>query len=324
PRASRRVCVDAARQPRPGARRARPRGGGRDGARSARQRHPCRLSQHLAAAGEEPRAVAGRRRRDGARGTGRVDRGPGAKRPACDHRPGARAARRVEARAAAGRPSRAGHHLEEGAMLRSQTYVPERRFPLDLSPAMPDVWELWRRAKTLEWDPQTDIPWEELHPERYSAEQLLAAQMYWSRRTWGEYGAISESPALLLRFCLERRLPDLQFFFTMRTMEEGRHAEASWLMAERLGRYFPQPQNPPTAGAVGTHGVRRMAFDPETSLEGIFASLVCAAEEILIDVFKATVHKATNPAVRRLMELILRDEVRHIAFGWQCLDTWAS
>ena len=94
-------------------------------------------------------------------------------------------------------------------------------------------------------------------------------------------------------------------------------------MAERLGGYFPQPQNPPTAGAVGTHGVRRMAFDPETALEGIFASLVCAAEEILIDVFKATVHKATNPAVRRLMELILRDEVRHIAFGWQCLEAWA-
>jgi hypothetical protein len=66
-----------------------------------------------------------------------------------------------------------------------------------------------------------------------------------------------------------------------------------------------------------------MAFDPDTSLEGIFASLVCAAEEILIDAFKATVHKATNPAVRRLMELILRDEVRHIAFGWQCLDAWA-
>src|ERR1043166_7866055 len=206
---------------------------------------------------------------------------------------------------------------------RAEAYVPEQRYPLLLSSAMPDVWELWQRAKTLEWDPQTDIPWEDLHPECYSAEQLLAAQMYWSRRTWGEYGAISESPALLLRFCLERRLPDLQFFFTMRTMEEGRHAEASWLMAERLGRYFPQPQNPPTAGAVGTHGVRRMAFDPETSLPGIFASLVCAAEEILIDVFKSTVHKATNPAVRRLMELILRDEVRHIAFGWQCLDAWA-
>jgi hypothetical protein len=202
-------------------------------------------------------------------------------------------------------------------------YVIEDRYPLPLAPAMPNVWELWQRAKTLEWDPQTDIPWDRLQPEKYSKEQILAARLHWSRRTWGEYGAISESPALLLRFCLENRLPDLRFFFTIRTQEEGRHAEASWLMADRLGGYFPQPQNPPTVDAVGTHGVRKMAFDPETSLEAIFASLVCAAEEILIDVFKATVHKATNPAVRRLMELILRDEVRHIAFGWQCLDAWA-
>lgn len=206
---------------------------------------------------------------------------------------------------------------------RTGAYLPEDRYPLPLRPAMPDVWALWQRAKTLEWDPQTDIPWEELRPERYTPEQVLAARMYWSRRAWGEYGAISESPALLLRFCLENRPSDLRFFFTMRTMEEGRHAEASWLMADRLGGYFPLPQNPPTVSAVGTHGVRRMAFDPDTSLEGIFASLVCAAEEILIDVFKATVHKATNPAVRRLMELILRDEVRHIAFGWHCLDAWA-
>ena len=29
---------------------------------------------------------------------------------------------------------------------RSEAYVPERRFPLELAPAMPDVWELWRRA----------------------------------------------------------------------------------------------------------------------------------------------------------------------------------
>src|SRR5256886_10647740 len=71
-----------------------------------------------------------------------------------------------------------------------------------------------------------------LHPERYSAEQLLAAQLYWSRRTWGEYGAISESPALLLRFCLERRLPDLQFFFTMRTMEERSEEHTSELQSQ--------------------------------------------------------------------------------------------
>ena len=41
-------------------------------------------------------------------------------------------------------------------------YVQEDRYPLPLRPAMPDVWELWQRSKTLEWDPQTDIPWAEL------------------------------------------------------------------------------------------------------------------------------------------------------------------
>src|SRR3989449_10452982 len=153
-------------------------------------------------------------------------------------------------------------------MLTSQAYVPEQRYPLSLSPAMPDVWALWQRAKTLEWDPQTDIPWEELHPERYSAEQLLAAQMYWSRRTWGEYGAISESPALLLRFCLERRLPDLQFFFTMRTMEEGRHAAASGLMAQRRARGFPQAPKPPTPRAPGPPRARPPALPPPTPPAG--------------------------------------------------------
>ena len=38
------------------------------------------------------------------------------------------------------------------------TYLTEARYPLELAPAMPDVWELWQRAKTLEWDPEMDIP----------------------------------------------------------------------------------------------------------------------------------------------------------------------
>src|SRR5260370_19549174 len=100
----------------------------------------------------------------------------------------------------------------------------------------------------------------------------MAARLHWSRRTWGESGAISESPALLLRFCLENRLADLRFFFTMRTQEEGRHAEASWLMAERLGGYLPQPQKPPPATPGGTPRLRRLAFHPPTPPPGIFPS----------------------------------------------------
>ena len=73
---------------------------------------------------------------------------------------------------------------------RTEAYVPEPRYPLPLATAMPDVGELLQRSKKLARDPQTDNPREELHPERYPAEQIMAARLFWSRRTWGEYGAI--------------------------------------------------------------------------------------------------------------------------------------
>ena len=31
-------------------------------------------------------------------------------------------------------------------------YLAETRYPLELAPAMPDVWELWQRAKTVDQD----------------------------------------------------------------------------------------------------------------------------------------------------------------------------
>ena len=78
---------------------------------------------------------------------------------------------------------------------------------------MPDVWELWQRAKTLEWDPQTDIPVgrappRALHggadPRRAAA--LEPADMGRVRRHLGEPGAAAallpreppSRPALLL------------------------------------------------------------------------------------------------------------------------------
>ena len=59
--------------------------------------------------------------------------------------------------------------------------------------------------------------------------------MYWSRRAWGEYGAISESPALQIRFCHEHCVPDMALFFSIRSQEESRHAEVCYRMAEALG-----------------------------------------------------------------------------------------
>ena len=72
---------------------------------------------------------------------------------------------------------------------------PEVRFPLRLGIENKRIRELFHNATRQQWNPATDIAWNDLHPEQYRGDQLQAARMYWSRRAWGEYGAISESPA---------------------------------------------------------------------------------------------------------------------------------
>jgi hypothetical protein len=198
--------------------------------------------------------------------------------------------------------------------------TPESRFPLDLGIRIPRIRELYRLATASQWDPQKAVPWEDLHPERYTDEQRYAARLYWSRRAWGEYGAISESPALQIRFCQQKHEPDLRFFFTLRTQEESRHAEVCYLMAEHLGGYIDGPVQTAFQGSVATHGVRKMALDLGIPLEATIASLVCAAEEIAFDVFGHLIKITKNPVARRALKLIMRDEVRHCAFGWAYME----
>ncbi|MBL8663977.1 MAG: hypothetical protein U1F37_05250 [Alphaproteobacteria bacterium] len=197
---------------------------------------------------------------------------------------------------------------------------PEVRFPLDLSVRIPKIRELYRSAIKNQWDPQTAIEWDQLDLRPFTQKQLEAARLYWSRRAWGEYGAISESPALQIRFCQERHPPDMRFFFTIRTQEESRHAEVCYLMAEKLGGYVKEPVQSAYQGSVSTHGVRKMALDPAITLEAIVASLVCAAEEIAFDVFDHLIKITKNPIANKIQRLVMRDEVRHCAFGWAYME----
>ena len=193
-------------------------------------------------------------------------------------------------------------------------------FPLDLDTRIPKIRELFHLATQKQWDPRTDIDWSAFDPSLYTEEQRFAARQYWSRRAWSEYGAISESPALQIRFCHDKCAPDLRLFFTIRSQEESRHSEVCYRMAELLGGYVEQPMHAGFQGSVATHGVRKMALDPNVSVEAILAALVCAAEEIAFDVFRHLVDITRDPVAKQICSLIMRDEVRHCAFGWRYLD----
>lgn len=198
--------------------------------------------------------------------------------------------------------------------------IPDSRFPLDLGSGLPSIRDLYRRAKATEWNPATDIDWDQLDLTKYSDEQLFAARQYWSRRAWSEYGAIAESPALLLRFTKERREPDLSLFWTIRTQEEVRHADVCRRMADALGGYMAEPVTKELEQSVATHGVRGMSFDADTPLEALFASLICCAEVIAFDVFRALIKTTTDPVAKQILRMIFRDEVRHCEFGWNYME----
>jgi hypothetical protein len=198
---------------------------------------------------------------------------------------------------------------------------PESRFPLAMDTAIPKIRDLYLAATRNQWDPQRDIDWSALDPDAFDDEHREAARNWWSRRGWGEYGAISESPTLSVRFTQDRLPVEMALFFALRTQEEARHAETCYMMAERLGGYIPAPVHADFTKAIGSHGVRKMALDPGTSVEQIIAALVCGLEEYAFDWFKLMIDKATNPVANRALRLILRDEVRHCAFGWYFIES---
>lgn len=205
----------------------------------------------------------------------------------------------------------------------------DARVAVGLDVTVPEIRGLYRRAKRLRWDPVADVPWDAHHVSAYSEEVRWAARLYWSGRAWGEYGAISESPALQLRFEADRLPADLTLFWAMRTQEEARHAEASALFAEAMGGYLRQapdrpgtPSLPPASGASGATpylGTRARAWDTDLPLEATIAGLVCVAEQTVYDVFLDLIRHITNPAAKRIFQLIVRDETRHCEFGWAWL-----
>ncbi len=197
---------------------------------------------------------------------------------------------------------------------------PESRFPLTFNSDLPRIRELFHAATRNQWDPKTDVSWDKLDPSAYTEEQRYAARLYWSRRAWSEYGAISESPMLQVRFGVEQRPSDMQLFFTIRSQEEARHAEVCHAMAERLGGYVEKPVQQLFQGSVATHGVRRSALNADIPLEGIIAALVCTAEEIAFDVFRHLDDVTRDPVAKEIVRLIMRDESRHCAFGWYFLE----
>jgi hypothetical protein len=200
----------------------------------------------------------------------------------------------------------------------------ERRFPLEMSVTLPEIRALYDSGKAGRWNPHRDIDWSQLAPESYDAPVRAAARRTWSRRLWIEATGLTETPALLMRFCMETgREIDPKFFLTVRNTEEAWHVECYDRIAEAFGGRCAAPADR-AYEAVFNRNLHRRAMNAEQNLDAYFASFAAFEDGLELELARAWRSCADNPAIVAALDKVIADKERHAAFGWLYLEARAS
>ena len=196
----------------------------------------------------------------------------------------------------------------------------ERRFPLEFAPEVPALRELYSQAKGLRWNPEADIAWDRFDPSRYDKATCEAARRTWSRRAWSVYPGVTESTALLIRFCLESGSlgMDAKLFLSFRPAEEAKHLEVCHMLAERLGGYEPDPGEPGLA-RISNQPFAQVALDGAVPVEAFIAGLGALDDQLDLNLHLSHLRQAKDETVRTALRLIAGDRARHVAFAWAFL-----
>jgi hypothetical protein len=200
----------------------------------------------------------------------------------------------------------------------------ERRFPLHLEPSIGSIRDLYDAGKQGRWDPQRDIPWQSFDATAYATDVLDAARLTWSRRAWTEYGGLPETPALVIRFCLEQqRESDPKYFLTVRNTEEAWHLDCCHRFAEALGGYVAQPTDL-RYQALFNQGLHRQALDAAIPLDGYVAAHAAVQDGLDLELHRLYRDNARDPVARAILDRLVTDKTRHAAFGWFYLQQRAA
>lgn len=192
----------------------------------------------------------------------------------------------------------------------------EKRFPLRLQPHIPAIRELYDVAKTARWDPTRDIAWDKLDVSRYDEVEREAARRTWSRRTWIESAALKETPALIVRFCMEDfRESDPKYFLTVRGTEEAWHVECFHRVVNAFGGFVNQPATTAYADLFNRR-LHQRALNAERSLDAYVVTRCIFEGGLELALFKAYRAGCTDDVLGDVLDRCIADKERHLQFGW--------
>lgn len=154
--------------------------------------------------------------------------------------------------------------------------------------------EIFKSLERVRWNMATDVPWDDFDRTRLSDEQAATIKM----------NAITEWAALpATEMFLRDNLDDSDFsaFMSVWFFEEQKH---SLVLIEYLRRF--RPELAPTEDEL--HAVR-FTFDPAPKLETLM--LHFCGEVRLNHWYRCAAEWHTEPVIRRIYDLLSRDEARH-------------
>ena len=199
----------------------------------------------------------------------------------------------------------------QASMLEELVPVPNP-YPVVSAVGYPEVWHLCEQARSLAWDAARDIDYSDLRDADLPAEVRAAGAEWWSLRAWMEHGATPYGAERLRDAIFQHQPFEIKQHITNFIMEELRHTEASFRIADALGGYQPTPR-----ADYFQQIIPRFHDEKDEKAMSFFAGLSVNTlfEQLSGELLQARYENARFASIKEACRLVLRDEARHIQFG---------
>ncbi len=195
--------------------------------------------------------------------------------------------------------------------------------------------KLYRLGKQLNWDPETDINWnQDVEPTLIHdvEKENFEGWHHWDDMTEKEQDAFrrhsnawtlsqflhGEQGALLVASQLVSCAPTLEakLYAGSQTFDEARHVEVfNKYIQERVGLMYPISDSLKSI-------IDKILTDPRWDLK--FIGMQIIIEGLALSAFATLKQISPDPVLRDLITLVLRDEARHVTFGVNYLEEFVK
>jgi hypothetical protein len=229
-------------------------------------------------------------------------------------------------------------NTEADAVIHAVSSNPEAIFSWDYERSRPALVKLYEKAKTSQWNGETDLPWDtDVDQEKVVLANATAAAgadgMFgagldlsdtpfakWGDKEWIEFGVESqnwtlsqfmhgEQGALICTARVVETVPwiDAKYYGATQVMDEARHVEvfAKYLDTKLSGHY-----------PINAH--LRMLLDDiiaDSRWDMTYLGMQIMVEGLALAAFGFMHQMTTEPLLKKLLRYVMSDEARHVAFG---------